>query len=170
MWFKKTDLGRWRGEVQALHDEIKQLKTALLEATDRAMSKAAAPHDADANLRLGEMVTKLLDVNERLSAKFYSVWQDERATIRAQRVEAAKKSVEARAERAAVKAAEPLGSLTPPVLDSKEIPMQFLNCEECLATLEGRAPSHNNDMLNHARHKTDFWSLLQRNGGSAPTA
>lgn len=41
------------------------------------------------------------------------------------------------------------------------VPDAFSACEECLATLEARPPSHNSDLLKHAQHKQDFWNWLQ---------
>jgi hypothetical protein len=141
-------------EVGPLLSEIRQGLAALHEAASQAKSIAGAPSDA--------IVTRLIDANEKLSTRFQELWMSERETAREQRRNARASQLNLQAQRKAAAVSE----VAPPPL---VIPEAFTACEECMATVEGRAPATNSDLLKHAGHKREFWTWLQSAHGPTST-
>lgn len=140
-------------ELQPMVDEVRSATTAVREAASQAKSVAGAPSE--------NIVTRLIDANEKLSTRFQELWMNEREAMREQR-RAARASL---TKKLAKEASETVEQEPPPPV----IPEAFGACEECVATLESRAPAHNSDLLKHAQHKQEFWNWLQLSHAN-PTA
>lgn len=140
-------------DIKPLLDEMRTGLAALHQAASEPSRVASAPSDA--------IVTRLIDANEKLSTRFQELWMSERETAREQRRNA-------RASQAAIQATRKAGAApaAPPPLT---IPEAFTTCEECMATVEGRAPATNSDLLKHAGHKREFWTWLQSAHGPTST-